>query len=230
MASYNQLTGTVPWYGFQQLQSLLLGQNLFTDFPSVYGGAPFLASISLADNRLKTMPDDLSFAAMPSLTNIDFSNNPELGGPSSFQTERDPMGSLLPPRLESLRLEGPQPPSLMPFVDSSFLPHLPKTLRYCELGLLQLPYLQVAPVKKSGFLSNLSELLWPSKDTSDPNSVYADMICRVMPQFPPGCTCSIRFDSVAVGPHFFSRPDILSLIKTSSRGMLKEALGYGASF
>ena len=117
LAYSNQLTGTVPWYGFESMTTFSLGNNFFTDFPSIYGGAPHLSLMSIPNNRLATMPDDVSFQLMPNLVSVDFSGNPQLVGPvPAFWADHPRITEVF---FGGCSFSGPLPsPILSPFIET----------------------------------------------------------------------------------------------------------------
>ena len=82
--SYNNLTGTVPNYGMEKLQTLTLSSNQFTHWPPLiinatagFGPPSNLASVSLDYNNLVQIPSESDFQAMQ-LTTFDVTSNPSL--------------------------------------------------------------------------------------------------------------------------------------------------------
>ena len=81
LVTANFLSGTIPWYGLDNLVLLDAGFNRFTSWPSIVGTASNLMSVCLEQNDLRQIPNDASFAAMPSLANLNLDSNGNLWGP-----------------------------------------------------------------------------------------------------------------------------------------------------
>lgn len=77
----NAINGTFPWYGLQNIQEISVDYNQLESWPSVAGGAPNLVLVSMSQNALTEIPDDISFSEMPMLSSLNFFANPSLSGP-----------------------------------------------------------------------------------------------------------------------------------------------------
>lgn len=119
-AAYNRLTGTIPYYGVQQVRELSLANNLFTHWPPFiqnsttnFGPAVDWRLIDIGDNLLVQLPSDDNFKIMSKLTHFYLPNNPGLNG--TFPSQ---LINTLPTRTIALsvislggtKLTGPLPP------------------------------------------------------------------------------------------------------------------------
>ena len=80
-ATQNELVGTIPWYGMENVTVLSLSNNQFTSWPSIIGNLSKLIRVDISDNALTQIPDDESFATMIQISDFSINSNPTLGGP-----------------------------------------------------------------------------------------------------------------------------------------------------
>jgi hypothetical protein len=88
--SYNDLEGTIPWYGeaYSNIKSMIIQRSpSLSHWPGILlrdhqqlNNLP-LKTLSLAFNNLFTIPDDADWALFPNLKLVDLSFNPSLSGP-----------------------------------------------------------------------------------------------------------------------------------------------------
>lgn len=85
---YNQLTGTIPYYGLQAVESLQISNNKFTHWPpfitnSTTGFGPLskMSYLDIGSNALEQMPSEEDFLAMKKLGWFYAGGNPKLSGP-----------------------------------------------------------------------------------------------------------------------------------------------------
>lgn len=86
--TFNQLTGTIPYYGLEKVTSLELANNQFTNWPTLslnstsgFGAPAGITTISLNNNQLVEIPSAASLQTMPALNHFSVASNPQLTGP-----------------------------------------------------------------------------------------------------------------------------------------------------
>jgi hypothetical protein len=78
----NLITGSLPWYGYQSMERLILQYNNFTSWQGIAGGAPNMQHIDLTGNAfLSSIPDDSHLGTLTALRTIRFNDLNALGGP-----------------------------------------------------------------------------------------------------------------------------------------------------
>ena len=71
ITTYNNISGTIPYYGLENVKELSLGSNLFTHWPPLivnstigFGAPSKLSEINLFSNRMQQIPSESDFQSM----------------------------------------------------------------------------------------------------------------------------------------------------------------------